>query len=265
MTVNNPSDYPIIDPTGIQPTPFPDIDQPGIPLAEPAHQPEGKLPTVSVVVLNYNGLKHLEPCFTSLMELDYPADKLQLVLVDNGSRDGSLDFMGAAFPSVTVMSTGGNLGFAAGNNYGAERASGEYVAFLNNDTRVEREWLREMVKSLVAGKEDGVVCTSSLMLDWSGKKIDFQAGGVNFHGFGFQPSYGRPYERTEIVPRELLFACGGSMLIDRKLFLDVGGFDPDYFAFFEDVDLGWRLWILGYKVTLTPTRNHLPPPPWNSR
>jgi GT2 family glycosyltransferase len=253
LTVNNPSDYPSIDPPDSQPIAFPDIDQPGITRAAGAEEPGGELPVVSVVVLNYNGLKHLEPCFSSLMQLDYPAEKLQLIMVDNGSSDGSLDFMRGAFPSVTVMNTGANLGFAAGNNFGAERASGEYVAFLNNDTRVEREWLREMVKSLMAGKEEGVVCTSSLMLDWSGEKIDFQAGGVNFHGFGFQPSYGRPYEPQSIVPRELLFACGGSMLIDRKLFLEVGGFDPDYFAFFEDVDLGWRLWILGYKVTLTPT------------
>ena len=126
-------------------------------------------------------------------------------------------------------------------------------AFLNNDTRVDPEWLLEMVKSVTAARDEGVVCTSSLMLDWTGERIDFQAGGVNFHGFGFQPSYGKPYQAQTILPRDLLFACGGSMLIDRKLFLEVGGFDPDYFAFFEDVDLGWRLWVLGYRVTLTPT------------
>jgi len=204
-------------------------------------------------VLNYNGLKHLEPCFTSLHQLEYPADKVELMLVDNASSDDSLEFMRANFPAVNLVSTGSNLGFAAGNNYGAERATGEYVAFLNNDTRVERNWLIEMVKTLVNGKSEGIVCTSSLMLDWSGTKIDFQGGGVNFHGFGFQPSYGKPYEGQHIAPRDLLFACGGSMLIDRKLFLEVGGFDPDYFAFFEDVDLGWRLWLLGYRVTLTPT------------
>ncbi len=172
-----------------------------------------QIPTVSVVVLNYNGLRHLETCFTSLMSLDYPRDRLELMLVDNGSSDGSLEFMRERFPSVRLVETGSNLGFAAGNNYGAERAVGEYVAFLNNDTRVEPDWLSELVNSLLAGEEQGVVCTSSLMLDWDGKKIDFYSGSVNFHGFGFQPSYGLPVDAVRPEARELLFACGGSMLM----------------------------------------------------
>ncbi len=211
------------------------------------------MPAVSVVVLNYNGLKHLEPCFSSLLALDYPADRLELMLVDNASHDEFVKFMRERFPGVRVVEAEKNLGFAAGNDYGAEQATGEYVAFLNNDTRVEPDWLIEMVKAVLAGREDGLVCTSSLMLDWTGTKIDFKTSGVNFHGFGFQPSYGKLYKPEEIAPRDILFSCGGSMLIDRKIFLDIGGFDPDYFAFFEDVDLGWRLWLLGYRVTLTPT------------
>jgi GT2 family glycosyltransferase/glycosyltransferase involved in cell wall biosynthesis len=213
---------------------------------------EEEYPTVSVIVLNYNGLRHLNDCFTSLLALDYPSDRLELMLVDNGSSDESLQFMRDKFPSVRLVETGSNLGFAAGNDFGAERANGEYVAFLNNDTRVERDWLLQLVRSLLAGRDEGVICASSLMLDWSGKRIDFQAGGLNFHGFGFQPSYGLPVEGQQIKPRELLFACGGSMLIRRDVFLHVGGFDPDYFAFFEDVDLGWRLWLLGYKIVLAP-------------
>lgn len=205
-----------------------------------------------MVVLNFNGLKHLEPCFNSLQALDYPVERLELMLVDNGSSDGSLDLMRERFPRVRLVETGGNLGFAAGNDYGAEQATGRYVAFLNNDTRVDRNWLRQLVATLIENSGRGVVCVSSLMLDWAGKKIDFQAGALNFHGFGFQPSYGLPLEGQEIEPRDLLFACGGSMLIQRDVFLAVGGFDPDYFAFFEDVDLGWRLWLLGYRVMLAP-------------
>lgn len=241
-------------------------------LAHPANSEALDLPTVTVVVLNYNGLKHLDTCFTSLLALDYPRDRLELMLVDNGSWDGSLDFIRERFPQVRLEETGANLGFARGNNYGAERATGEYVAFLNNDTRVEPDWLLELVRGMEAGQERGVVCTSSLMLDWEGKRIDFQAGALNFHGFGFQPSYGLPVETAlpgyfpgtttsrkpgseaqRPQPQDLLFACGGAMLIRRDLFLHVGGFDPDYFAFFEDVDLGWRLWILGHRVALVPT------------
>ena len=82
---------------------------------------------MSVVVLNFNGLKHLEPCFNSLAELNYPREKLELIFVDNGSSDGSVGFMRSRFPGVKIVETGSNLGFAAGNNYGAERANSEYV------------------------------------------------------------------------------------------------------------------------------------------
>src|SRR5436190_2040611 len=130
---------------------------------KPTQNPNSVLPSVSVVVLNYNGLKHLDPCFRSLTNLDYPADRLELLLLDNGSTDDSLAFMREHFPSVRLEQSPTNLGFAAGNNLGAERAKGQYVAFLNNDTRVEPTWLKELVNSL-AYSDDTTVCTSSLML-----------------------------------------------------------------------------------------------------
>src|SRR6476620_9771622 len=97
----------------------------------------GEYPSMSVVVLNYNGLKHLEPCYNSLLALDYPGEPPELMLVDNGSTDGSVSFMGERFPGVRIVETGSNLGFAGGNDFGAEAANGHYIAFLNNDTRVE--------------------------------------------------------------------------------------------------------------------------------
>jgi len=212
-------------------------------------------PSVSVIVLNYNGLRHLEACFTSLAALDYPADALELLMVDNGSSDGSMAFVRERFPRVRVHSLPANIGFAAGNDAGAEVATGEYLAFLNNDTRVDPAWLRELVSSLLGDAERGVVCTGSKMLDWSGRTIDFVGGVMNFHAFGYQLCYGLPiaaeppaYRRK----RDLLFACGGSMLIQANVFRDSGGFDGDFFAFFEDVDLGWRLWVLGYRVVFAP-------------
>ncbi len=111
------------------------------------------LPTVSVVVLNYNGLRHLETCFDALLALDYPPERLELMFVDNGSSDESLSFMRERYPTVRLVETGANLFFAGGNNYGAERATGEYVAFLNNDTRVEPDWLSEMVGIWPPGKK----------------------------------------------------------------------------------------------------------------
>src|SRR5689334_17682620 len=115
-------------------------------------------PLVSVIVLNYNGLRHLETCFISLQALDYPADRVELLLVDNGSSDGSVAFMTTRFPGVRVHQTGSNLGFAGGNNAGAVVARGDYFAFLNNDTKVDPAWLRELVTSLRADEAAGVVC-----------------------------------------------------------------------------------------------------------
>ena len=102
-----------------------------------------ELPAVSVVVLNYNTREHLENCFGSLQHLLYPNDRLELILVDNASADGSVDFMQAKFPEVRLICNDQNYGFGKGNNLGAEQAKGELVAFLNADKRVS-------LKSLVS-------------------------------------------------------------------------------------------------------------------
>src|ERR1700674_3175100 len=107
-----------------------------------------ELPSVSVVVLNWNGKGHLTACLDSLLALDYPASKLQILLCDNGSTDGSVKFVRKGFPKVTVVSLDRNYGFAEGNNRAAKEAMGEWVAFLNNDMWVEPQWLKNMVAPL---------------------------------------------------------------------------------------------------------------------
>lgn len=226
----------------------------------PATASADALPRVSVIVLNYNGKHHLHTCFTSLLQLDYPADKLELLLADNDSADGSVDYMRAHFPQIKIVETGANLGFAQGNNVGAEAATGEYLAFLNNDTRVEPSWLRAMLQPCLDAPDD-IVCTGSTMLDWEGNRLDFGEGWMNFHGFAFQKDHGLTFPLDQLnAPAAhpnpesalLFFPCGGAMLVRRDLFLETGGFDADHFAFFEDVDLGWRLWVMGYRVVRAP-------------
>lgn len=207
-----------------------------------------ELPKITVIVLNFNGKTHLETCFQSLLQMDYPAGKLELMLVDNASSDGSVELMRARFPSVRIVENPENLGFAAGNNAGAQAATGDYVAFLNNDTRVDPQWLRELIQPCL--QEHAAVCAASKILDWDGKKVDFVGAAINFHGFAFQPEHG--LLDLAHAQRELIFACGGAMLIRRDVFLELGGFDEDYFIYFEDMDLGWRLWLAGYKVVLAP-------------
>ena len=205
-------------------------------------------PLVSVVVVNLDGVRHLEPCFQSLSALNYPADRVELILVDNGSKDDSVRFVQRHFPQVLVIQNNQNNGFAQANNQGVTAASGEYVALVNNDMRVHPDWLRELVTA--ARSAEDIAAVGGKILTWDGKGVDFETGVLNFHGMGFQPrdNTSQPDDRTS----EVLFACGGSMLVNRQQFLDAGSFDESYFAYFEDVDLGWRFWLLGYRVLYNP-------------
>ena len=217
--------------------------------ASQAPIPSTSLPEISVVVLNYNGLEYLGPCFASLQELEYPADKLELMLVDNNSSDRSVEFVEAQFPTVRVVRHPENYGYGKGNNLGAKEASGQLVAFLNPDMRVDRPWLIELVQPLLHASD--VICAASKILTWDGQQTDYAGLILSFYGYSHHEGWRKPatgYDQEKLV----LAPCGGAMLVDREIFLDSGGFDGDYFAFYEDLDLGWRLWLMGYKVAYAP-------------
>ncbi len=213
--------------------------------------PTESLPKVAVVILNYNGRHHLERCFDSLAALDYPRERLDVILVDNGSEDGSVEDMRSRWPWVRLIVNPRNYGFAPACNQGAaNRRDASIVAFLNNDMRVDPAWLRELVGPIVRGE---AAATTSKMLSWDGSRIDSAGGGMNFHGIGIQYGYGDAPGAEHDVPRRTLFACGGAMAIDVRVFDALGGFDRDYFAYYEDVDLGWRTWLAGHEVRYVPT------------
>lgn len=206
-------------------------------------------PSVSLVVLNWNGKAHLEHCLQSLLDLDYDPGCLEVILCDNGSSDGSVDYVRTRFPRVKLVPLDYNHGFAEGNNLAAAKASGQWLGFLNNDMWVERDWLTNLVA--VLDDHPHAICLASRIKNWDGSLLDFIGGGVNYQGHGFQVDHGEKSSHRDIE-RRVLFACGGAMLIRRAAFAEVGGFDPDYFAYFEDVDLGWRLNLLGREVWYTP-------------
>jgi GT2 family glycosyltransferase len=210
---------------------------------------KSRLPDVAVVIPNWNGKHHLEGCFESLNRLAYPGE-VEPILVDNGSKDGSVDFVRRRFPRVRIVENAVNTGFAPACNQGADASRAEIVAFLNNDMRVEPTWLSELVKPIVAGDAR---CTGSLILSWDGTVVNYAGGGMNFHGIGCQVGMNDPDVAKYRQPGETLFACGGAMAIDRELFLECGGFDNDFFAYYEDVDLGWRLWVIGERVLYVPS------------
>ena len=208
------------------------------------------LPPVSIVILNYNGLSHLEGCFQSLRRLEYPSERLEVLLVDNGSTDGSLEAVRREHAWVRLLANPRNVGFSAGCNQGARAAeAAEVVVFLNNDMRVEPDFLRELVAPLVRGE---CQATTGKMLSWDGERMNSAGGGMNFHGIGIQKGYEREPAPEHDRPARSLFACGGAMAIQRDVFLDAGGFDEEFFAYYEDVDLGWRLWVFGHEIHYAP-------------
>lgn len=207
------------------------------------------LPTVTVAVLNYNGVQHLRDCFESIVDVDYPRDRLELMLVDNASSDGSVAFVEEAYPHVRVVRNETNVGFGTGNNVGAREATSDFIVFLNNDMWVDPGFIRGLVE--VIGEER--ICAAAKILNWDGSCIDYAGSAAHFAGYGYQRHFGKRTDEVQHDEAEpTFFACGGAMMVDRRAFLEAGGFDDDYFIYYEDVDLGWRLWILGYEVWYAP-------------
>ena len=138
-------------------------------------------PKVSVVIVNLNGKQHLPMCFKSLSRLDYPQDKLEVIVVDNGSTDGSVELIRNRYKRVKLIRNTTNEGFAKPSNDGARAAQGDFVAFLNNDMKVRPDWLKELVCSLARNQAQ---CAGSVILNWNGEQSDFVGGGINFSGWG---------------------------------------------------------------------------------
>lgn len=209
------------------------------------------LPRAAIVILNLNGKHHLDGCFGSLAELEYPKDRLEVVLVDNASADGSVEELKHRYGWVKLVVNDRNVGFSAGCNQGAEAAHRpEVLVFLNNDMRVERRWLAELVAPIVRGE---CSATTAKMYSWDGKLINSAGGGMNFHGIGIQRGIDEVPGPEHDVPVKTLFACGGAMAMGKRAFDEVGGFDEEFFAYYEDVDLGWRSWVMGHECRYVPT------------
>ena len=210
-----------------------------------------ELPSVSVIIVNCNGLAFLPVCLSSLQELDYPQDKLEIILADNNSSDASIGYTQQIFTRVKILRMDKNYGFCRPNNEGARTASGEYLVFLNNDTEVTPGWLRALVRPAVADAE--IISVASKMLYYDRRDTINTAGGkITIIGGGFYRGYGDKDGARYDEPGYTGFGCAAGVLVRRDFFLDSGGFDEDYFAACEEHDLGWRAWLYGYKVAYAP-------------
>ncbi len=207
---------------------------------------------VSVIIVNYRGADDTIVCAQALEStLDWPSEKLDIVIVDNASGDDSVERIRAALPRATLIPSATNSGFAGGCNLGASHAAGEYLALLNNDARPHRDWIRAAVAEFERDPE--VAAVASKVLDWDGKLVDYVDGSLTWFGMGYKREVEKPDSADYNTPKDVLFGTGAAMFVRAETFREVGGFDERFFMFYEDVDLGWRLNILGHRFRYVPT------------
>lgn len=215
--------------------------------------PSGLLPLVSVIVVNFRGADDTIDCLRALRTgLDYP--RVEIICVDNASGGDDAARIRAAVPEATVLESDRNRGFAGGCNLGAQRAAGTVLGFLNNDARPAAGWVRAAVAAL--REEPGVAAVASKVLDEAGAGVDFVDAGLTWFGMGYKRHAGGPLADVPVaehaVAKDVLFATGAAMFVRAGVFAELDGFDERFFMFYEDVDLGWRLNLRGWRVRYVP-------------
>ncbi len=208
--------------------------------------PDPALPKVSVIVLNYNGAHLLPDCLESLQRQDWP--NLEIIVADNGSSDNSRAVAEGLI--VRFFSMERNYGYSVGNNKAAGVCSGEYLLFLNNDTRVERSSVRILVETLLS--DPAIFSADPRVLSWDGTC-------VIHHPFRFAPGpfFHSRFPEVRCVgidgnALEIPWGCGSSLMVRRRMFESLGGFDATFLYDWEDVDLCWRAWLRGWKTIHVP-------------
>lgn len=204
---------------------------------------------VSIVITSLNGRFLLPACLASLQRQTYAS--VETILVDNGSTDGSGDYVKRNYPWVRVIRAEKNLGFAGGCNLGAASAIGNKLLFLSNDTVVTPDFLDELAGAMNEDPATGVV-QSKMFFMHNTMLIDSIGAFFTRTGILFNPLRGQVDTYKEESPSEIFAAQGACMMIRADLFEEIGGFDDDYVVYFDDTDLCWRSWLAGYKVKVVP-------------
>lgn len=220
------------------------------------------LPKVAIIYLSYNSLPYLPEVVSSWEKLDYPHGNLEIVIVDNASPDGSAAWIadhvlprsGRELPRVTFFPCGENLGFAAGNNLGIEHALLEgaaYVYLQNNDAKLDPACLREAVA--LAEGDARVGSVQSMLRLWQDPGAVNSTGGmVHFLGFGFVRDNGRAVADVAVADGEdVAYGSGAATLYRAAALREVGMLDPYLFLYHEDLELGWRLRLAGWRNALS--------------
>lgn len=206
--------------------------------------------TVSVVVVNFNAGNTLPRCLAALRAQLLKAHRV--IVVDNASIDGSNENARELFPEFEYVCFSENIGFAAANNRAVERCDSEFVALLNPDAFPEPAWLEELVK---AGREMPDVASfgSCQLMVGDAELLDGIEDVCHVSGLVWRNGYGRLRDEGDRIPREIFSPCAAAALYRVQAIRDAGGFDEDFFCYVEDVDLGFRLRLLGWKSWYVPT------------
>lgn len=204
---------------------------------------------VSIIIPNWNGQAYLAQCLPSVFAQTYTA--IEVIVVDNGSVDGSVAWLKSNYPNIHCIANSQNQGFASASNQGALEAKGEYIALLNNDTWLEPDWLSELVQALETDSRVGMA--ASLMVFATHPTI-VNSAGICIDQLGIVWDRLGGYSITQVAPdlQEVFGPCGGAALYRRTLWEELGGFDENFFAYLEDVDLAWRARWRGWRAIFNP-------------
>ena len=210
------------------------------------------MPKVAVVILNWNGIRHLQQFLPSVLASTWP--NLDIVVGDNGSTDGSVDFLKANFPAITILQNDKNYGFTGGYNRVLERVEADYFVLLNSDVEVPSGWIEPVIAQM---ESDDLIAASAPKIKAFAAKDHFEHAGA---AGGFIDVYGYPFCRGRMfyeieedraqydLSGEVFWASGAAMFVRASYWREAGGFDDRFFAHMEEIDLCWRLKNMGYKV-----------------
>ena len=207
------------------------------------------MPEISVIIANWNGKHFLDDCLSALRRQTFR--DFETILVDNGSTDGSPEYIRANFPEVRLLALKENLGFTGGNIAGYKLAGGGLIALLNNDTEADSEWLQAIHNGSLLFEHAGSFASKMMYFD---ERRRIENCGFEMAITGTPTELGRdePDGPEWCSPRNIFGACGGAVAYRRSMLNDVGFLDPDFFMIYEDVDLSFRAQLSGYDCVYLP-------------
>lgn len=205
---------------------------------------------VSIVIVNWNGKKFLKNCLDSLQKLTY--NSVEIIVVDNNSIDGSGEFVKKYYTKVRLIENKKNYGYAGGASIGCKHARGSYVLFLNNDTIVTSGFIEPLLDDFRIDPTIGCV-ESQMRLMKDKSTLDVVGDFISFTGFLYHYGYRKKTNVEKYNRQKIIFSAKGACAIfPRSLLQEIGFFDEDFFTFFEDTDLCFRVWLSGHKVIYEP-------------